>query len=121
MSWGTLSRPYGTTRWHMLTQDYVLGYSQPILSKLRGASPRIHSGEPGFQAERLAEDYSAPGFSRGLLKPGLEDGRIDRTCSSSYYSKVRLAALPPRSMVGQMPLEQHIGVRIPGGQPMLRF
>jgi hypothetical protein len=28
------------------------------------------------------------------------------------------AALPPRSMVGQLPLEQHIGVRIPGGQPM---
>jgi hypothetical protein len=27
-------------------------------------------------------------------------------------------ALPPRSMVGQLPLEQHIGVRIPGGQPM---
>ena len=25
--------------------------------------------------------------------------------------------LPPRSMVGQLPLEQHIGVRIPGGQP----
>ncbi len=28
------------------------------------------------------------------------------------------AALPPRSMVGQLPLEQHIGVRIPGGQPI---
>jgi hypothetical protein len=26
-------------------------------------------------------------------------------------------ALPPRSMVGQLPLEQPIGVRIPGGQP----
>ena len=25
--------------------------------------------------------------------------------------------LPPRSMVGQLPLEQPIGVRIPGGQP----
>ena len=25
--------------------------------------------------------------------------------------------LPPRSMVGQPPLERHIGVRIPGGQP----
>jgi len=25
--------------------------------------------------------------------------------------------LPTRSMVGQLPLEQHIGVRIPGGQP----
>jgi hypothetical protein len=28
-----------------------------------------------------------------------------------------LAALPPRSMVGQLTLDQHIGVRIPGGQP----
>src|ERR1700760_1666188 len=26
-------------------------------------------------------------------------------------------ALPPRSMVGQLTLDQHIGVRIPGGQP----
>jgi hypothetical protein len=31
MSWDTFSRPYGTARWHMLTQDYVLGYSQPSL------------------------------------------------------------------------------------------
>ena len=27
--------------------------------------------------------------------------------------------LPPRSMVGQLTLTQHIGVRIPGGQPIL--
>jgi hypothetical protein len=26
--------------------------------------------------------------------------------------------LPPRSMVGQLTLDQHIGVRIPGGQPI---
>jgi hypothetical protein len=30
-SWEILSRPCGTTHWHMLTQDYVLGYSQPSL------------------------------------------------------------------------------------------
>ena len=30
----------------------------------------------------------------------------------------RLKALPPRSMVGQLTLDQHIGVRIPGGQPI---
>jgi hypothetical protein len=30
---------------------------------------------------------------------------------------LRFHLLPPRSMVGQLPLEQHIGVRIPGGQP----
>src|SRR6185437_6403531 len=28
-------------------------------------------------------------------------------------------ALPPRSMVGQLTLDQHIGVRIPGGQPKI--
>jgi hypothetical protein len=30
-------------------------------------------------------------------------------------------ALPLRSMVGQLPLEQHIGVRIPEGQPTMHF
>jgi Polysulphide reductase, NrfD len=35
--------------------------------------------------------------------------------------RVTSAALPPRSMVGQLPLEQHIGVRIPGGQPLAHF
>ena len=29
--------------------------------------------------------------------------------------------LPLRSMVGQLPLEQHIGVRIPEGQPYRPF
>jgi hypothetical protein len=29
-----------------------------------------------------------------------------------------LRFLPVRSMVGQLPLEQHIGVRIPDGQPL---
>src|ERR1700733_13728404 len=31
------------------------------------------------------------------------------------------SALERRRQVGQLPLEQHIGVRIPGGQPILRF
>ena len=30
----------------------------------------------------------------------------------------RFLLLPPRSMVGHLPLEQVIGVRIPGGQPI---
>src|SRR6202167_1018514 len=46
-------------------------------------------------------------------------GSIDQSGSCSYYRRVSLAALPPRSMVGQLPLEQHIGVRIPGGQPFI--
>src|SRR5713226_2839749 len=29
------------------------------------------------------------------------------------------ALLPPRSTAGQLTLDQHIGVRIPGGQPIL--
>src|SRR5580658_3194937 len=33
-SWGILSRPFGTGRWEMCTQDYVLGYSQPCLTGL---------------------------------------------------------------------------------------
>ena len=32
-------------------------------------------------------------------------------------SRRKSRLLPPRSMVGQPPLERHIGVRIPGGQP----
>jgi hypothetical protein len=31
LSWVTFSRPCGTARWHLLTQDCVLGYSQPSL------------------------------------------------------------------------------------------
>ena len=37
--------------------------------------------------------------------------------SSSCFSHV----LPPRSMAGQLTLDQHIGVRIPGGQPITFF
>jgi len=46
MSWVVLSRPYGTTRWPMRTQDYVLGYSQPSLRDLirRGCFSRRHFG-----------------------------------------------------------------------------
>ena len=35
-------------------------------------------------------------------------------CKMRRYSRL----LPPRSMVGQLTLDQHIGVRIPGGQPI---
>jgi hypothetical protein len=44
--------------------------------------------------------------------------------SAGTQSRLRLKLfleprlVPPRSMVGQLPLEQHIGVRIPGGQPI---
>ena len=42
------------------------------------------------------------------VKAGSKTGRPD-----SRHSGL----LPPRSMVGQLTLDQHIGVRIPGGQP----
>src|SRR5262249_24235637 len=35
--------------------------------------------------------------------------------------KPPLALLPPRSTAGQLTLDQHIGVRIPGGQPKHHF
>lgn len=40
-----------------------------------------------------------------------------------WHTGQRSAAfvLPPRSMVGQLTLDQHIGVRIPGGQPIHFF
>ena len=52
--------------------------------------------------------------------------QVDRSLISFYYELAvnhfdpysRQTLLPPRSMVGRLPLEQHIGVRIPGGQPI---
>ena len=42
--------------------------------------------------------------------------------SGRFFLRLKLfALLPPRSMVGQLPLEQPIGVRIPGGQPIKHF
>ena len=42
-----------------------------------------------------------------------------RLCIDGCLAAVRLSPLlPPRSMVGQLTLDQHIGVRIPGGQPI---
>ena len=37
-----------------------------------------------------------------------------KTAETSLFCR----SLPPRSMVGQLTLDQHIGVRIPGGQPI---
>jgi hypothetical protein len=53
-------------------------------------------------------------------------GSVDSTALTGWGHALTIrgvasAALPPRSMVGQLPLEQHIGVRIPGGQPLAYF
>ena len=48
----------------------------------------------------------------GFSRPGASPGTPMRRSDGPHVSK-----LPVRSMVGQLPLEQHIGVRIPDGQP----
>jgi hypothetical protein len=53
----------------------------------------------------------------GNLRQASESG----ICQCGFETKVRQVLLPPRSMVGQLPLEQPIGVRIPGGQPSTPF
>ena len=44
-------------------------------------------------------------------------GRPARVPANLAARRAIPRALPLRSMVGQLPLEQHIGVRIPEGQP----
>src|SRR5215471_6563689 len=61
--------------------------------------------------------------------PGYVDGRARQPIKSKYrwhiadMSLVKprstwSSVLPPRSTAGQLTLDQHIGVRIPGGQPI---
>ncbi len=38
--------------------------------------------------------------------------------SAKYPTCALISSLPPRSTAGQLTLDQHIGVRIPGGQPV---
>jgi hypothetical protein len=71
-----------------------------VVTSKMAANVRIQSQKPsevliGLTSGSPALKIGEPGVSAGFL----------------------LTALPPRSMVGQLPLEQHIGVRIPGGQP----
>lgn len=51
--------------------------------------------------------------------------RLTEKRSGNIFSEgrffFRITRLPLRSTVGQLPLEQHIGVRIPEGQPTLTF
>jgi hypothetical protein len=63
--------------------DYVLGYSQLDLSKLRGGSPRIHAGELGCQAERLRVGLSSSGFS----SRGFEAGAKARAIEVRLFSR----------------------------------
>ena len=63
-------------------------------------------------------------FDRGRESP--YDGQVGLRCPAPCCEPdqcglkrepLNLRLLPPRSMAGQLPLEQPIGVRIPGGQP----
>ena len=55
----------------------------------------MHAGELGFQAERLAWDYSPPALAAGFLKPGLKpDGS---KCDSFRDAE---ASLPPAEAGG---------------------
>src|ERR1035437_4812837 len=44
-------------------------------------------------------------------------GALPRPWPAKFHNRGKSRLVPTRSMVGQLPLEQHIGVRIPGGQP----
>ena len=78
----------------------------------------------------MAANYRMPGREPLRIFRREGDGRAcltgipaARTIVKAFYrhrpsGRATFSALPPRSMVGQLPLEQPIGVRIPGGQPM---
>jgi hypothetical protein len=46
---------------------------------------------------------------------------LNKRLKAGELRAARSLSLPPRSMVGQLTLDQHIGVRIPGGQPIQHF
>src|ERR1700733_11815923 len=59
---------------------------------------------------------------RGTSRPDYGGQRLtlDSRCKYNRFSAFLVCypqLLPPRSMAGQTPLERHIGVRVPGGQP----
>ena len=68
----------------------------PAISWFDPTTQSTYDGQVGFGARRPAVAQATPA------------ARIE----SAFL------LLPPRSMVGQPPLERHIGVRIPGGQPI---
>ena len=55
-----------------------------------------------------------------LRLTALQEGNRIKARYSTLYVVVFAVSLPPRSMVGQLTLDQHIGVRIPGGQPLFQ-
>ena len=62
------------------------------------------------------KEFDQTGDSPYDEKVGLRCGTLPNYCQQGCENGFFL--LPLRSMVGQLPLEQHIGVRIPEGQPI---
>ena len=67
----------------------------------------------GYGRARLTE-FAIPLMIKRLANL---DGRSALSMVKSVARELYPRLLPPRSMVGQLTLDQHIGVRIPGGQP----
>ena len=71
------------------------------------------NGRPGGRPGRLTTSAKSP-YDKQVgschVQPWI--------CALEMKSARDLRVLPPRSMVGQLTLDQHIGVRIPGGQPV---
>jgi hypothetical protein len=97
---------YGPTKSRALIQSKT--------QKKRGFLPE--TGYADFETPFWPAISAPPAWSRLIgLTGGGPAHRIEKPGTSAGFL---FAALPPRSMVGQLPLEQHIGVRIPGGQPI---
>ena len=68
----------------------------------------------GFeQAKRFTALHSLAALTPNAAPFTMKDVVNDEAASDHH-----IFLLPPRSMVGQLTLDQHIGVRIPGGQPI---
>src|SRR5207237_4781463 len=69
----------------------------------------------------LVDGRQGAGVALALIAPPirltiiLAAPKIRKACNTAGSSHT---ALPPRSTAGQLTLDQHIGVRIPGGQPI---
>ena len=87
--------------------------------------------QPAFLAENVRHDVGpakiaqlqGAAFDHGAESQydgqgGLRFQPLGEALAKPTASSADPNLLPPRSMVGQLPLEQPIGVRIPGGQPI---
>ena len=80
----------------------------------------LHARAPWVWQPRILrphwEAFSASSVRLGLTT--LREGNRIKATAAHPCAAGCAVPLPPRSMVGQLTLDQHIGVRIPGGQPV---